>query len=143
VNLSPYLRAFAIGSANGLRTFTAPAATARAGGSPWTGVLATLAFGELIGDKLPITPSRMSPPALSARAVAGGLCGGSVAVRLAGHRAGGIAVGAVAAIVGAWLGFTIRRYLTTEIGWPDPLVALVEDGVAIWGSIAASPATGD
>ena len=140
VTLLPYARAAGIGAVSGLRTFSGPAATLAFGDSAWTGLVTTLAAGECLGDKLPFTPSRMSPPALIGRMFAGGICGGALVVRRGGGRLAGIAIGAAAAVAGAWLGYTIRRYLTTELGLPDAPIALVEDAVAIAGARAAASA---
>ena len=39
------------------------------GGLPAKGLVALLAVGELVGDKLPTTPSRLAPPVLASRLV--------------------------------------------------------------------------
>src|SRR4051812_1206562 len=84
------LFAFLIGLLNGLRSFTAPAATAWAarlgwlkldsplslvGSLPAVLILTVLALGELVADKLPKTPSRTGALGLSARVVMGALTG--------------------------------------------------------------------
>src|ERR1700675_3914211 len=86
--------AFGIGVVAGLRSMTAPAVTAWAGHLGWlrfygttlafmgspggVGVLAVGALGELVADKLPMTPSRTKPGPLAARIVMGGLSGACV-----------------------------------------------------------------
>jgi uncharacterized membrane protein len=99
----------------------------------WSGLVLLAAAGELVGDKLPFTPSRLGAPSLGARLVSGGLCGGVLAKRGDGSRALGIACGALGAVGSAWLGYTVRHALT-ERGLPDFAVALCEDGVAIYGA---------
>jgi uncharacterized membrane protein len=131
-----YLRALGIGAVAGLRTFTAPAATLGIDRQLWSGVVFLLAAGELVADKLPFMPSRLSPGSLTARLVSGGLCGRAVARRFEGSGALGLAAGAVGAAGSAWLGYTIRHELT-ERRLPDWLVALVEDSVAVFGAARA------
>src|SRR5437870_13788668 len=84
------LLAFFIGFFAGLRSLTAPAATAwpvylgwlklerplsLIGSVPAVAIFTLLAVVELVADKLPQTPSRTSPPGLIARIVMGGLTG--------------------------------------------------------------------
>src|SRR5438874_2141337 len=47
-------------------------------------VFTVLAVGELVGDKLPRTPNRISPMPLAARLIFGGLCGSIAAAALRG-----------------------------------------------------------
>lgn len=133
-----YLKAFGIGAVAGLRAMTAPAATLAARSSPWTGAGRLLAFGEYVGDKLPGVPSRLSPPALAARLVSGGWCGGIVASRLDASRAVGIICGVAGALGGAWAGYTVRAYLSKSRGVPDAALALAEDALAAWGGRLAT-----
>jgi len=107
------------------------------GESIWAGPLFFVAAGELVGDKLPMTPSRLSAGPLVARLVSGGWCGGELAARADGARLIGIALGAAGAAAGAWLGYTIRAYLG-ERGLPPFALAIVEDAIAIAGARAAT-----
>jgi len=132
-----YTSSLGIGAVAGLRTFTAPAAVHATGESIWAGPLFFVAAGELVGDKLPMTPSRLSAGPLVARLVSGGWCGGELAARADGARAIGIALGAAGAAAGAWLGYTIRAYLG-ERGLPPFALAVVEDAIAIAGARAAT-----
>jgi uncharacterized membrane protein len=134
--INAYVRALGIGAVAGLRTFTAPAATLGSDRQVWSGVVLLLAAGELIADKLPFTPSRLSPGALGARLVSGGLCGRELARRFDGSGSLGLALGALGAAGSAYAGYTIRHELTKG-GLPDFLVALVEDSVAIFGASRA------
>lgn len=89
------LFAFLIGFFAGLRSLTAPAATAWAvhlgwlklerplsiiGSVPSVAIFTLLAAGELVADKLSSMPNRTSPPGLIARMVTGGVTGACVAV---------------------------------------------------------------
>ena len=145
---------FALGFLNGLRTLTPVAVLCWAVHFHWLSLVHTpfaflgsivalivftvLAVGELIGDKLPKTPSRLSPPGLIGRIVFGGGCGAAllIAAGVAPFSAwiAGAALGAIGAVVGAYVGYTIRRMLTTRAGLPDVPVALLEDLIAIGGS---------
>src|SRR5262245_25053770 len=86
--------AFCLGLVAGLRSVTAPAAVSwRAllhwldlqhsslsflGSSVAAYALAVFAIGELIVDKLPMTPSRTKPPSLIFRLLTGGLSGAAL-----------------------------------------------------------------
>ena len=133
MNLEPYLRATAIGSIAGLRTFSAPTATLFANHSGWARPSLLLALGELVADKLPATPSRVSALPLLARAVSGGWSGRVVARQRGGSALLGAALGATGAVGGAWVGYRLRSFLTQRLGLPDAPVALIEDAVAIMG----------
>jgi uncharacterized membrane protein len=144
------LLAFLIGVFAGLRSLTAPAATAWAahlgwlklswplawlGSLPSAIVFTLLAMAELVSDKLPKTPSRTAPLGLCARIVTGGLCGAALCI--AGTQQNwlvGAIVGAVGGIVGCFGGYQLRTRLVKALGTPDYVVAVVEDLVAIGGS---------
>ena len=144
------LFAFLIGVLAGLRSLTAPAATAWAAHLGWLKVLSPLAWlgsvpsvivitllalAELVSDKLPKTPSRTAPLGLCARIVTGALCG--AALCLAGTQQSwlvGVILGAVGGIVGCFGGYQVRTRLVKALGTPDYVVAVVEDLVAIGGS---------
>jgi len=94
-------------------------------------IFTALACAELVGDKLPFTPSRLSIGPFAGRIVMGALCG--MALCAATHQSpifGGLAGGA-GALAGAYIGYHVRRLLTTQMKLPDFLVALAEDAVAI------------
>jgi uncharacterized membrane protein len=144
------LLVFLIGFLAGLRALTPPAATALAAHADWlklphllswAGTLpAAIIFGllalfELVNDKLPKTPSRTVPAQVFVRALMGGFAGACVAAA----GAQGIVVGAVLGIAGAMAGtyggYHARRGLVKAFGAPDFIVAVVEDLVAIGGSL--------
>jgi uncharacterized membrane protein len=141
---------FALGFFNGLRTLTPVAALCWAVHFHWLSlahtpfawlgsiisliVFTVLAIGELIGDKLPKTPSRLSPPGLIGRLVFGGGCGAALLIAVGAAWIAGAALGAIGAVVGAYVGYSVRRMLTTRAGLPDLPVALLEDLIAIGGS---------
>ena len=95
------------------------------------GVFTALAIGEYIGDKLPMTPSRISPFPLISRLAFGALVGALVATGISGSLPEGAILGVIGATIGSFGGFHVRHHLTLVKGWPDLTIALVEDGITI------------
>jgi uncharacterized membrane protein len=146
------LCAFLIGFFGGLRALTAPAVTAWAvhlgwlklegplaliGSLPSVVIFTLLAIVELVADKLPQTPSRTAPPGLIARILMGGLTGACVAAGGGQGAVLGAVLGIVGGIVGCFGGYQARTGLVKALGIPDIYVALLEDLVAIGGSLCA------
>jgi uncharacterized membrane protein len=142
------LFAFLIGFFAGLRSLTAPAATAWAahlgwlklerplsliGSVPSVVIFTVLAVGELVADKLPKTPSRTSPPGLISRIVTGGITGACVAAGGGQSALLGAVLGAVGGVVGSFAGYQARTRLVKALGTRDIYVALVEDLAAVLG----------
>ena len=142
--------AFLVGFFAGLRSLTAPAATAWAvhlgwlklqgplalmGSIPSVAIFSLLAVVELVADKLPKTPSRTAPPGLIARIIMGGLTGACVAVGGGKGTLSGAVLGIVGGVVGCFGGYEARTGLVKALHTPDISVALVEDLVAIAGSL--------
>ena len=137
---TPYLRAAIVGASAGLRTFTAPAATLAAGGSRWARPALVVATGELVGDKLPMTPPRTTLPALGARIVSGAACGAAVSRRNGGAALLGALLGGVAAYASTFAGYTLRSVGAESV--PDLPLALAEDALAIAAARYANRAAG-
>ena len=100
----------------------------------WPGRAALIAAGagELVGDKLPATPSRVAPGPLFGRAVAGAVVGLAVAdPDHGGPRLAGAVIGAVGALAGSWLFYLARKSVVDRTGLPDLVVALAEDAVTV------------
>jgi uncharacterized membrane protein len=148
--MTTLLFAFLIGFFAGLRSLPAPAATAWAvylgwlklerplsliGSVPSVAIFTVLAIVELVADKLPQTPSRTAPPGLIARIVMGGLSGASVAAGGVQGMFIGAALGAVGGVAGCFAGYRARTGLVKALGTRDVYIALVEDLVAIAGSL--------
>jgi uncharacterized membrane protein len=144
------LFAFLIGFFGGLRALTAPAATAWAvylgwlkierplsliGSLPAVAIFTLLAVVELVADKLPQTPSRTAPPGLIARIVMGALTGACVAAGGAQGVFLGILLGALGGVAGCFLGYQVRTGLVKALRTRDIYIALVEDLVAVVGSL--------
>ena len=100
--------------------------------TPW--VLSIAAIGELIGDKLPSTPSRKAPVPFIARIVSGALCGGAMGAAL-GNLYLGVAFGAAGAVAGTLGGYSARMGLVRAIGGRDLPIALLEDLVAVVAAV--------
>ena len=142
-----------LGFATGLRTMTPMAVLCwfaylhhlpvHASWASWTTRLVTaviftvLAAGELIGDKLPSTPSRITAFPLLARVCFGGLVGAIAATGLHGSAVEGVLLGSLAALAGSFLGYHLRAGLTRNLNWPDLPVAMAEDLLAIAASVLA------
>ena len=140
-----FVLALGIGIVAGLRSFTAPAVVAWGAHLTWlnlhgsplafigsttaVAIFSLLAIGELIADKLPTIPKRTAPAPLLARVVTGGLCGACLFAAAGQPLIGGALLGGIGGIVGAFLGYGIRRRLDLHI--KDCLVAICEDVVAI------------
>jgi uncharacterized membrane protein len=144
------LLAFLIGLFAGLRSLTAPATTAWAvhlgwlklerplsliGSLPSVVIFSLLAAAELVADKLPKTPSRTAPPGLIARILMGGLSGAVVAAGGGQGALTGAVLGAAGGVVGCFGGYQARTRLVKALGTPDIYVALLEDLVAVAGSL--------
>jgi len=142
-------RALTLGIVGGLRSQLPMAALAlRRGSAPasagwrewpilrskWGRVaLVAAGAGEMVGDKLPITPSRLEPKALLGRIAFGGLAGAAIGTEGRGTQPllVGILLGAVGSVAGSFVGYHVRRKLGQWTGLPDPVVALGEDATAI------------
>lgn len=144
------LFAFLIGLFAGLRSLTPPAAVAWAvhlgwlrlarplsliGSLPAVIVLSVLAITEIIIDKLPNTPNRTAPIGLIARIVTGGIAGACVSVGGGRSAFVGAGLGLVGGIVGCFGGYHVRARLIRSLRQPDFYVALLEDLIAIGGSL--------
>ncbi len=148
-------KALALGAISGLRSASGPAFVGRAAnrgdmdldgtplaffGSPRLSKALTLAqLGELIGDKLPRTPSRTAWPPIVGRAVSGGLVGAAAFLSEGRHPATGAILGSSASVAAAFAGENLRALVVKRIGLPDPVVAVAEDTVVlVVGSRATS-----
>ncbi len=140
---------FAVGIVAGLRTFTPLAIVCWAAHFGWLnltdsrlsilaspvaiGIASLLAFGELIADKLPKTPSRISAGPLMARVFSGAFAASAVAIGMHHPIMLAIILGVAGALAGAFGGYYLRRSLTKGYNLPDIIVALSEDLVAVGG----------
>src|SRR6185295_4028477 len=144
------LFAFLIGLFAGMRSLTPPAAVAWAvylgwikltrplsliGSLPAVIILSLLAVGEVIFDKLPNTPNRTAPLGLIGRIVTGGLTGACVSLGGGKSALVGAGLGVAGGIVGCFGGYHARAWLVKSLRQPDFNIALLEDLIAIGGSL--------
>jgi|SRR5689334_14918431 len=144
------LFAFLIGLCAGLRSLTPPAAVAWAvhlgwlklarplsliGSLPAVIILSLLAIAEVMFDKLPNAPNRTAPPGLIARIVTGGFTGACVSLGGGHSPYAGAGLGLIGGIAGCFAGYQVRTRLVKSLGQPDFNIALVEDLIAIGGSL--------
>jgi uncharacterized membrane protein len=125
------LRTFGMGFVAGLRSLTAPAVALASTDSPLTLPVSILAAGELVADKLPITPSRLEQPGLGVRICSGAYCAFVLADAFDGDIGCGLANGILGALTGAWAGYNIRKKIDESTPVPDVLLGLIEDALAV------------
>jgi len=95
------------------------------------GLTAVAAVGEVVGDKLPMVPSRLRPGPLGGRLAVGALAGATLSHRTPLALAIGAVVGAAAAGAGSAAGYYARKALGEATGVPDPVWAVLEDSLAL------------
>src|SRR5690554_4876166 len=114
-------KAMALGALSGIRSAAAPAIVSEVRHRRDRGLitevqlprglrplLSLLAAGELVADKLSITPARIHPASLVVRAMSGALVG-SVFARKGEARIGPAAAGASAALAATFASYGLRR----------------------------------
>ncbi|HEY7001799.1 MAG TPA: DUF4126 family protein [Candidatus Udaeobacter sp.] len=144
-----YVFAFTIGIGivAGLRSLLAPAMVAWAAHYDWLNlygsplsfmgsraalvIFSIFAIGELIADKLPTTPKRTALAPLLARIVLGALSGASLYVAAGRSLLIGALLGGIGGVIGAFVGYEIRRRLVSNLRIKDLFVAICEDLLAI------------
>lgn len=89
------------------------------------------AAGELLADKLPMTPSRIEPGPLGGRLVLGALAGAAVCREARRSAVAGALLGATGAAGGSFGAYHVRKWLGRATRLPDPVWAVVEDGLAV------------
>jgi uncharacterized membrane protein len=148
-----YIRAATLGFVSGLRSMTPLALLSwlrrgrntepQDGPGSWLGspalqlVTALLASGELLGDKLPSVPSRLSAGPLASRFIIGALAGMTISRSNRQSPLVGTLLGAAGAGVGSLAGYYVRSTLAKASKIPPWVWGLAEDGLALYlGSFA-------
>jgi uncharacterized membrane protein len=149
IKSSMILIAFAltIGFVAGLRSMTAPAAVSWAacyggvnlqgtplqflGSSMAVAIFSLAALAEYVADKLPRTPNRTSAGPLIGRILLGGLSGAALVTAHGGMLLAGAVLGGIGAVIGAHVGYHVRRRLVSDARVNDIVVAVGEDALAI------------
>src|SRR4029453_5994819 len=101
------------------------------------------AAGELVADKLPVTPGRTAPGPLFSRLVAGATVGAAVHYDAGHSRSLGAALGLAGAGIGAVGGDRLRDLLADRTGLPQPLLGAGEDLFAVALALAVVTAGRD
>ena len=118
--------ALGIGIVAGLRSLTAPAVVAWGAHLGWLNLHGSpLAF---MGSTAAVAVFSLLAP-LIARVATGGLCGACLSAAMGRSLLAGALLGGIGGIVGAFLGYGIRRRLDLHI--KDLVVAICEDAIAI------------
>jgi uncharacterized membrane protein len=101
------------------------------------GVLATAGVAaELVGDKLPRTPSRLQPPVLAGRLASGAAGAAALARRQRARPVAPVLAGIAGAAAGSFGGSAWRAWAARRV--PDWQAALAEDAVAILLALAVA-----
>ena len=129
-----YIAILILGFSAGLRVFTAPAVIYLSRGGVLGYLLGLCALGEMIGDVLPKTPARTSPPFLVARLISGAFAGWVVAQPYGSALLGSL-IGIVGALAGTYFGLKVLVIMIKSIGAVP--AAVLEDLVAILIAIFA------
>ncbi|ANS28923.1 hypothetical protein WSS_A24530 [Rhodococcus opacus M213] len=137
---SSTVRSAVIGVASGLRSSTGIAAallSGAPGSAHWSRLVGATALvgGELVADKNPNVPSRLSQPALTGRLIAGGGGAAALARRDRADTASALIIGTVGALAGSCGGAWWRQWAGRRM--PDWQAALAEDAVALTMAAAA------
>jgi uncharacterized membrane protein len=102
------------------------------------GVLGALlaAGGELVADKLPVTPSRTTIGPFLQRLATGAAVGAAVHYDAGHSRPLGAVLGAAGAGAGAYLGTRLRAAAAERTSLPQPLLGAIEDLVTVGLALA-------
>jgi len=105
------------------------------GSIPSVAIFSLLPLPRPLAVKMPTTPSRPAPPGPIARIFMGGLTGACVAAGGGKGTLPGAVFGIVGGVVGCFGGYEARTGLVKALHTPDIYVAVIEDVVAIAGSL--------
>ncbi|MCB2378337.1 DUF4126 family protein [Hymenobacter sp. BT635] len=152
---TPFWQTLRLGTLAGLRSMTPLALLSRSfsrhnsdaiAASPFrllqSGAAATglkvLAAGEMVADKMPGMPDRITPTALLGRSLSGALMGAMLYKSNRRSWLGGGLLGGLAAVAGTYGSYYLRKQLGQQTQVPDTVWALLEDATVFSSSKAAS-----
>ena len=93
-------------------------------------ILKIAAIGEIIVDKLPFIPARISFGPLVFRVLSGALCGASIFKAERKHTLIGAIVGGLLALGSAYTFYHLRRETKKKMKLPDAVTGIAEDMIA-------------
>jgi uncharacterized membrane protein len=99
-------------------------------------VTKVFAVGELVGDKLPNTPSRTEPLGIIFRCLSGGLVGATICKANGKNAFTGAAIGAAAALGATYGCYFLRKEIVEGFDIYDPWVGAAEDALVIGAGLA-------
>ena len=99
-------------------------------------VLKVMAAGEIVADKLPMTPDRIAPPVLLGRLLSGALVGAAWYKSRHGSAVGGGLLGGVVAVAATFVSYALRTGISKKSGVPVALVGVGEDALVLAGGAA-------
>ncbi|MET3542492.1 putative membrane protein [Pontibacter aydingkolensis] len=102
--------------------------------------LKVLAATELLGDKIPDVPDRISPPSLAVRALSGAVVGATIFTANKDSLTKGAILGAAAAIAGTFASFYLRKAIKKYTHLPDSLSGAIEDALMFGSGLAITKA---
>lgn len=117
-----------------------PGRILRRRGSPT--LLALAAAGEMVADKLPMTPSRLESGPFTGRLSLGAGAGAGVATAFGRSRLFGGVLGVAGAAAGSWAGTRYRTWAAEHTAIPDLARALCEDAAALTLALVATRPAG-
>lgn len=99
-------------------------------------ILKGLALAEIIADKLPKAPDRISLPSLLVRTMSGAVVGATLSEPGGERKIVGAFLGGIGAIAASFTFFYLRKKVVHTTGLPDATIAIAEDVLAIWAGAA-------
>lgn len=108
-----------------------PEAPLRGRHSQVRNAMTVLAFAEMVADKVPAVGSRLETGPMVFRAISGALACAALAPRLGVRRSPSAVLGAISAVAGAYALATARNRITDIYRIPDPVIGIIEDGLAL------------
>jgi uncharacterized membrane protein len=93
--------------------------------------LKLLAVAEMLTDKLPNIPDRISAPSLLVRTLSGALVGATISEAHGERKISGALLGGIGAIAASYAFFFLRKKLSQATPLPDTAYALLEDFLVI------------
>jgi uncharacterized membrane protein len=98
--------------------------------------LKLMAVTEMVGDKIPGIPDRISPPSLLFRAASGAVVGAALYVANKDKAIKGAVLGAVSAVAATFGSFYLRKLVSEHTNFPDSFSGSIEDALMIGSGLA-------